>query len=149
MEVVLPLGHPLLGRKQIRLAELAKERFVLGSRAGSPFQYDWLLKLCHEAGFQPEIAQEVEHGQTAVELVAAGFGVALFPSTMQNRAHDDVVFRALKGAPAYRHSVAWRRGDESPTIGAFVSLLREELDLKAPATPAKEKLRKPAKGLSG
>ena len=36
MEVVLPAGHPLLARKQIRLANLAREKFVLLTRAGNP-----------------------------------------------------------------------------------------------------------------
>jgi len=132
MEVVLPAGHPLLARKQIRLANLAREKFVLLTRAGNPFHYDWLMKLCHQGGFHPEIVQEVEYGQTAIELVAAGYGVALFPATAQSRVHDDVAFRPLKGSPAYAHSVAWRRGDESPTLQAFLALLREELGLKPP-----------------
>jgi DNA-binding transcriptional LysR family regulator len=133
MGVVLPVGHPLIGRKQLRLLSFAKERFVLMSRAGSPFHHDWLLKLCHEAGFQPDVVQEVEYAQTAVDLVAAGYGVAMFPATAQSRTRDDVAFCPLKGLPPYEHSVAYRRGDESPTIQAFLSLLRQETGMPAPA----------------
>lgn len=133
MEVVLPEGHALFGRKQIRLSRLAKEKFIFMTRAGSPFHYDWLIKLCHLAGFHPEIVQEVEHAQTAIELVAAGFGVALFPATAQRRVYDDVALCSLEGVPAYEHSVAWRRGEGSPTVKAFLDLVREETSRKSPA----------------
>jgi len=126
MEVVLPSGHSLLGRKQIRLSDLAREKFIFLTRAGSTFYHDWLVRHCHEADFHPDIVQEVEFAQTAVELVAAGYGVSLFPATAHSRVRDDVAFRLLRGMPAYEHSVAWRRGEESPALEAFLSLLREE-----------------------
>jgi DNA-binding transcriptional LysR family regulator len=132
MEAVLPAEHALSNRKQLRLANLARERFVLLTRAGNPFHHDWLMKLCQQSGFHPEVVQEVEYGQTAIELVAAGYGVALVPATAQSRVRDDVVFRQLKDVPFYRHSVAWRRGDESPVLKAFLELLREELGLRSP-----------------
>jgi DNA-binding transcriptional LysR family regulator len=132
MQAALPSGHPLLARKQIRLADLGGEKFVFLTRAGSPLYYDWMMKLCHEAGFHPQVVQEVEHRQTATELVAAGYGVALFPSTAHHWNQEDVAFRPVKGLPLYEHSVAWRRGDESPTIHSFLSLLREGLVAKPP-----------------
>jgi DNA-binding transcriptional LysR family regulator len=132
MEVTLPKEHALLGRKHVRLSRLAKEKFILLTRAGNPFHYDWLIRFCHEAGFHPDIVQEVEHAQTAIELVAAGYGVALFPATAQRRVYDDVVLCPLEGLPAYEHSVAWRRGDGSPTVKAFLDLVREETSRKTP-----------------
>ena len=133
MEVVLPRGHSLAGRKQIPLSGLAREKFILLTRMGNPFHHDWLVKLCHQAGFHPDIVEEVEYAQTAIELVAAGYGVALFPATAHHRAYDDVVFCPLKGVPLYEHSVAWRCGEELPTVKAFLELLREETGRKSPA----------------
>jgi DNA-binding transcriptional LysR family regulator len=133
MQVALPSRHPLLARKQIRLADLSKEKFVCLTRAGSPHYYDWMMKLCHEAGFHPQVVQEVEHRQTATELVAAGYGVALFPATAQHWIQEDVMFRPVKGMPLYEHAVAWRRGDEPPAIQAFLSLLREQVGSKQSA----------------
>jgi len=72
------------------------------TRAASPFYCDWIMKLCHQAGFQPDIVQEVEHRQTAIELVAAAYGVALFPATAESKSPDDVVFRPIKPAPDSR-----------------------------------------------
>ena len=130
MQIALPSGHPLLARKQFSLANFAKEKFVFLTRSGSPHYHDWMMKMCHEAGFHPQVVQEVEHRQTATELVAAGYGVALFPATAQHWIQEDVVFRPLKGTPLYEHSIAWRRGDEAPAIHAFLSLLKEEVGSK-------------------
>jgi DNA-binding transcriptional LysR family regulator len=136
MQVALPSVHPLLARKQIRLADLSKEKFVFLTRAGSPYYYDWMMKLCHEAGFHPQVVQEVEHRQTATELVAAGYGVALFPATAQHWIQEDVMFLPVKGMPLYEHAVAWRRGDEPPAIHAFLNLLREQVGSKPPVRHA-------------
>jgi DNA-binding transcriptional LysR family regulator len=143
MEVVIPSGHPLLGRKQLRLSDLAREKFILLTRVGSPFHYDWLMRLCHEAGFHPDIVQEAEFAQTAVELVAAGYGVSLFPATAQSRARDDVVFTVLRGLPRYEHSVAWRRGEESPDLDAFLNMLREETKIAPSSAQGKIPAPKP------
>lgn len=126
MEVVVPSGHPLANRQKVRLAALAREKFVLMSRPGNPYHYDWLMAHCHKAGFHPNIVQEAEFAQTAIELVAAGYGVALFPATAQSRARDDVVFVQVQGFPPYEHAVAWRRGESSAPREAFLKLLREE-----------------------
>ena len=126
--VALPAGHPLAGRRTVCLADLAAERFIFLTRAGTPVYYDWLMRLCHEARFHPNIVQEVESGQTAVELVAAGTGVALFPETAQRQLHGDMSFHPLAGrVPRFEYAVAWRREDVSPALLAFLNLLRAEL----------------------
>lgn len=130
MEVVVPAEHPLARRKRVQLAALAREKFVLMSRPGNPYHYDWIMHHCHKAGFHPNIVQEAEFAQTAIELVAAGYGVALFPATAQSRARDDVVFVVVQGFPPYEHSVAWRRGDTSPSREAFLKLLRQETQFR-------------------
>ena len=136
--VALPAGHPLAKRRTVRLVDLAAERFIFLTRAGTPVFYDWLMQLCHGAGFHPNIVQEVESGQTAVELVAAGSGVALFPETAQRQLHGDMSFHPLAGkVPRFEYAVAWRRADPSPALRAFLELLRAEVAGKRPATPAK------------
>jgi len=100
MVAALPIGHPLLDRRVLRLMDLATEPFIFLTRAGTPVYYDWLMHLCHDAGFHPNVVQGVESGQTAVELVAAGSGVALFPATAQRQLHGDMSFHALAGYPS-------------------------------------------------
>jgi DNA-binding transcriptional LysR family regulator len=128
----LPAGHPLIGRRVLRLGDLAKEPFIFLTRSGTPVYYDWVMQLCHQAGFHPNIVQEVDAGQTMVELVAAGSGVALFPATAQRQLHGDMSFHPLSGLPLFEFSVAWRGDDDAPALKAFLALLRDEVGLSAP-----------------
>jgi len=132
----LPIGHPLLDRRVLRLMDLATEPFIFLTRAGTPVYYDCLMHLCHDAGFHPNVVQEVESGQTAVELVAAGSGVALFPATAQRQLHGDMSFHALAGLPQFDFAVAWRKDDDSPVLKAFLELFRHELRLPGVASEA-------------
>jgi LysR family transcriptional activator of glutamate synthase operon len=73
----VPAGHPLAGRRSVRVAELASEEFVLlepgyGVRTLTD-------ELCAAAGFTPRIAFEGQESDTVRGLVAAGLGVALLP----------------------------------------------------------------------
>jgi len=126
MCAALPAGHAFLKRRRLTLKDLAGERFIFLTRAGTPTFYDWLMALCHRAGFHPNIVQEVESGQSVVELVASGLGIALFSATAQASVHSEVVFHPLSGPlPKFQHSVAWHRGEETPSLRAFLDLLRK------------------------
>lgn len=75
--LALPPHHPLAGRSDIRLAEVADEPFVVlhtgyGLRATTE-------KLCRQAGFEPIVAFEGEEVETLRGLVTAGLGVSLLP----------------------------------------------------------------------
>jgi len=43
MVAALPIGHPLLDRRVLRLMDLASEPFIFLTRAGTPVYYDWLM----------------------------------------------------------------------------------------------------------
>ncbi|WP_192782583.1 LysR family transcriptional regulator [Amycolatopsis lexingtonensis] len=73
----VPAGHPLAGRRSVRVAELADEEFVLLEQGyGVRTLTD---ELCAAAGFTPRIAFEGQESDTVRGLVAAGLGVALLP----------------------------------------------------------------------
>lgn len=79
--LVAPDGHRLAGRKRMRVAGLADERFV-------GMKPDYGLRqitdeLCQAAGFTPKLAFEGEEVDTVRGLVAAGLGVALVPADEQ------------------------------------------------------------------
>jgi LysR family transcriptional regulator, transcription activator of glutamate synthase operon len=77
LELVVPPGHRLAGRRRVRLAEASGERFVMLKHA---FDFrDLVEDLCREAGFAPESGFEAEDIASARALVAAGLGVAVVP----------------------------------------------------------------------
>jgi DNA-binding transcriptional LysR family regulator len=76
--VVLPAGHPLAGRDEIELAELATERWV-----DNDFARGWcrrnLVEACTAAGFRPPFHVEAHDYPTALAFVAAGIGITVLP----------------------------------------------------------------------
>ncbi|WP_392542869.1 LysR family transcriptional regulator [Oryzobacter telluris] len=71
-------GHPLAGREDVSLAEVAGEPFVV--RTAPSMMRTQTLGLCAAAGFEPRIAFEAEDLPTVRGLVAAGLGVAVVPA---------------------------------------------------------------------
>jgi DNA-binding transcriptional LysR family regulator len=77
LRLAVPPGHRLGGRRRVRLAEVADERFVaMKPEYGLRGVTD---ELCDRAGFTPRIAFEGDDIGTLRGLVAAGLGVALLP----------------------------------------------------------------------
>jgi DNA-binding transcriptional LysR family regulator len=128
--VALPPGHVLAKRTTVPLSALAREPFVSFPRARGPAFFDHLMQLCRDAGFTPRIVQEVAQ-LDLVSLVAAGFGVALVPSSLRMLRRSDVVFRPISPTATTELFIAWRREDRarSPVLRDFLDVVeRIELD---------------------
>lgn len=121
--VALPEDHPLASRRRIALPELAREPFVSFPRARGPSFFDLLMRLCHDAGFTPNIVQEAPQ-LDIVMLVAAGYGVAIVPRSAGNVRRDGLVYKPLEGAPESTLLVAWRPDDRSPVVRDFLDVVR-------------------------
>lgn len=121
--VALPEDHPLASRKRIVLADLAREPFVSFPRARGPSFFDLLMRLCHDAGFTPNIVQEAPQ-LDMVSLVAAGFGVAIVPRSVRNVRREGLVYKPLEGAPETTLLVAWRPDNASPVVRDFLEVVR-------------------------
>ena len=124
--VALPLGHPLARRRTLALAALAREPFIFTSRVDAPAFSPWLMRLCQQAGFEPRIALETDRSPSALNYVAAGFGVALFPAQIGRLAMPAVRFVPLdRSTPKYRLCVAWRKDNDSPALERFLATARD------------------------
>lgn len=124
--VVLPADHPLAGRRQLRLRDLAEVPFVLFPRLHNPSFYDRTLAAFAEAGISPHIAEEVWPRANAVGLVRAGIGATLMCPSEAAHLPDEVVFRQLRGpTPQSRLALAWREDGDSPAaLQAFLEASR-------------------------
>jgi DNA-binding transcriptional LysR family regulator len=129
--VALPPDHRLARQPRLTLRKLAGETFVLFDRSSAASAHDWVVSLCREAGFEPQVGKLADGPQSTLELVSAGFGVALVPELFQ-RFPSDVIFRPLPSTtPKFHLSLAWRRDNESPLLKAFLKVLRPQFS-KAP-----------------
>jgi DNA-binding transcriptional LysR family regulator len=123
---VVPAGHRLARRRRVELAALASEPFVVFPRGRSPGFFDTLMGLFRGAGFTPRIVQEAPLIDL-MSLVAAGFGVAVVPASLERVAHAGLAFRSLAGAPRADLLMVRRTGDQSPALARFVEVARKRL----------------------
>ena len=127
----LPSGHPLAVDKGKRdtalpLKALANEPFILGRRLTLAL-HAMTIAACHSAGFAPKVAQEIPRVTSALAYVAAGLGVAFVPASMQRMQMRGVSFRRVTSPlrPTLPLILASRRGDPSPVVRKFVTLVRQ------------------------
>jgi DNA-binding transcriptional LysR family regulator len=126
MLAVLPHGHRLGRRRRIGLADLAADPLILFPRAIGPDLYDSIIGACHAAGFTPTISMESPQISSTINMVAAGFGVTLIPSSMRQIQAErvswhDLADRALRTTIALVH----RPREKAPIVQNFVRTLRE------------------------
>jgi DNA-binding transcriptional LysR family regulator len=116
-------GHPLLRHNEIRIADLAMERFIFFPRRMGVGIYDQFIKLCGQRGFTPNIVQEAQSATTIIGLVAAGLGIAVVPSGLAYIAIPNVAFKDLADKDAETDLLlAFRAGEENPRIAHLIHL---------------------------
>ncbi|WP_028239795.1 LysR substrate-binding domain-containing protein [Stutzerimonas azotifigens] len=128
--MVLPAGHPALAepREAVPLEALRDEPFILVRRPGAPGMYANLLRACRAAGFEPQVAFEVERMLTNVSLVAAGEGVSVVPASMRDIHRESVAYRRIEGARprlVAPLTLVCRAFNRSPALDNFIGLARE------------------------
>lgn len=79
LHLAVPRGHTLARRREVSLAEVSAEEFVM-------LRPTWELRalsdeLCAQAGFEPRVAFEVDDLPVVHGFVSAGLGVAIVPAT--------------------------------------------------------------------
>src|ERR687897_585560 len=123
MYVALPRDHPLAGADRVRLADLADEAWVCGTRPSSCSQA--VVETCRAAGFEPRIAFESDEYPVLQGYVAAGLGYTLLPDLALPTLRADLVVRPTKpDAPQRRVWGATRpEGARSPATEAMVATL--------------------------
>lgn len=99
LDVVLPPGHHLADRDQVRLTDLAEERWI-GVEGGLMVD-DVLNSITILSGIRPRIIQRINDFRVVEELVHAGTGIALMPRYVR-------LARALVRLPITDISVARR-----------------------------------------
>ncbi|WP_169987744.1 LysR family transcriptional regulator [Microbispora sp. H10836] len=112
---VLPTGHPLAGRAELRLADLAGEPWVLTPRGSwEPWhrKYDEDFRA---AGFAPRVVQRADGVPSLLGLVAAGVGVTRLARSAHSLRRTGVVFVPLAGERA-ETVMAWHPGRDRRAV---------------------------------
>jgi DNA-binding transcriptional LysR family regulator len=125
--VVLPKNHPLAGREEIKMIDLAHEEFI-SYREGARLR-ELLIGAAHEAGFTPKILLESNQSRRIRRLVGRGLGVAILPRShaIGVGTNDPISVERLVDPPLARDiTLAWRSGRRlPPAVAEFLTLARE------------------------
>jgi DNA-binding transcriptional LysR family regulator len=125
---VLPPKHPLAKERKIQLQKLATESFVLFHRVGAPGLFDEVVGVCRQAGFTPKVRHETDLITTVFLLVESGLGVSLVPSCVRGLEQQKTIRRPLTvPSNSLCLCAVWPRGSQSPTVEAFLRILRAQI----------------------
>jgi DNA-binding transcriptional LysR family regulator len=105
--LIVPRSHRLARRRQVRLSDVADERFV-------SFKQGHAIRrmtddLCRAAGFAPTISFEADDSSSVPGFVAAGFGVGIVPPEACGYA-DVASLRIVEPVARRPIGIAWMQG---------------------------------------
>ncbi len=95
LRLAVPMDHPLAGRTELALREVADEQFIVLRPSSLLRQLG--DQLCTAAGFSPQIAFVSDDIPTARGFVAAGLGISIVPAV--HVGSPDVATGALRQIP--------------------------------------------------
>ncbi|WP_304620603.1 LysR family transcriptional regulator [Paracoccus sediminilitoris] len=130
--VALPDDHPLSGRPELSIQDLANAPLIVPDRRSRPHSHDLTIKLFTDAGLSARIAQVAEEKHTIVSLVAIGAGLAIVPRWVSRIAVPGIAFVPLAVPDGSTRSklilaAAWARGARDARRDALLSVLERNI----------------------
>jgi LysR family hca operon transcriptional activator len=125
--VVLPSHHQLARRKRIPVALLHDLPCITMDRSLAPALYDAIALLYREAHIRMHAVSRADNVLGHLQLVQEGLGFALLPESVGSLLPPGVVLKPLASDPVPLVSIviAWKSGNASPLVRAFVDLARQ------------------------
>jgi DNA-binding transcriptional LysR family regulator len=125
--LIVPRSHRLAGRRQVKLRDVADERFV-------SFKQGHAIRrmtddLCKAAGFLPAISFEADDSSSVPGFVAAGFGVGIVPPEACGYA-DVASLKIVEPVARRPIGVAWMEGRY---LSASAQVFRDFATTKSPS----------------
>lgn len=118
---VLPAGHRLASRREIRPQDIADETYIAPTRA-APALRKVIDDYAARAGITLKAAFDAENLSSAMSLVASTGGATLLPRYAQNLLSPSVVIRPLQGeAPTIDLVMGYSRANTSALLKRFLA----------------------------
>lgn len=98
--VALPNTHHLSNRESLCIADLRLEPFVSAVHRERGGLARLVTDLCLRSGYVPSVARVTSRKTSMLNLVMAGFGVAIVPQSMASIVAEGVIYRRLRDEDA-------------------------------------------------
>ncbi|WP_002147477.1 LysR substrate-binding domain-containing protein [Bacillus cereus] len=126
LKLVLHQDHPLVSLPKISMKSLVDEPFILFPRHFGTNFYDLIISYFWEHGVSLNIVQEAIQMQTIVNLVAAGMGISVVPSSVESYKKSGVIYKEIQeNTPKINLYVGWRQDEKSVVLENFLTVVRE------------------------
>ena len=123
--VAVPREHTLAAGRSVAIDVFRSEPLISLGLESSRFAAD-IYQACIARGFTPSISQQVREASSLINLVAAGFGLAIIPEFVGRPRHPDVVVLPIKPPFLSADVYALHHQRRNPVIDNFLGLIREE-----------------------
>ena len=131
INAILPVGHPFAKRKRVRLADLAKEKWVdLGEKEAAGFRA-YFIQQCRLSGFAPRFARSATTLDGLYGHVASGYGITASPDHVRPRSGVPLCL-VRTDCPPVEFGAVWRANDRSPLLLQFIDVLRQQIAALVP-----------------
>ncbi|MCG8710612.1 LysR family transcriptional regulator [Brenneria sp. 4F2] len=124
--VALPRSHPLANGRSIPFDVLKRESFIVLPSQERNLGLQ-VRNLCLKYGFSPAIAHQVNEPQTALALVAEGYGITLLPASYGRIAWPGVQFCPLLNPPSADLYVIYDPYATPPLVQKFLHMVRQQV----------------------
>ena len=126
--VAVAEDHPLAGREQVGLSELAGEVLQVWPREMSPGYYDAVLAACRSAGFEPTVAEQAA-GSTVWGDIAHGDGFGLVVASLGLQLPAGLRLVALEPpAPTLMIDLIWSVERRTPGVERLLEVAERLTD---------------------
>ena len=116
-------GHPLAGRADVALSELAAETFLVAGGPDSPGYTQVVIELCRAAGFTPRTAED-PYPDLGLQAVREGLGVSLYVRSAFAPEMPGSAFVRVQDPASFPFDLLWRRGTRSGALDAVLAVAR-------------------------
>jgi DNA-binding transcriptional LysR family regulator len=127
--VVVSARHRLARRKQLTLADLARERWDVNTV--STGYYSLIRSACQAQGFEPQIRSSCRNPTASLRLIAESSLIAVFPTLSLDGARHDKTLSVIPLVPPLTRRIfvaTVRDSSRRPLIAAVIDVLRDVLE---------------------
>jgi DNA-binding transcriptional LysR family regulator len=125
VQLAVAADHPLAGhRHPVKLPDLEGEQWIAGARESYFGQL--VPRLCHQAGFTPDVVHRSPNTAVIAALVAAGHGIAFVPESADLGSWPGITIKQVQADDAARDILAILRASSRhrPTVHAVLQAVR-------------------------
>ncbi|MHA4895770.1 LysR family transcriptional regulator [Pedobacter sp. PWIIR3] len=125
--VVVPDDQSIENRDNL-VEFIKKSPFIFFNKDYAPDYYNKLIEICSRMGFKPDIQHEANNVHSILQLVEAGLGVSILPSSLEKQYSGlNLSFFPLADIPISTEVVmAYKKENSSPALKWFIERYSSE-----------------------